>query len=243
MNEHSPNPPSETVFLLCTYNELGNLPSLITAIHDRLPDAHVLVVDDRSPDGTGDWVRKQSISDSRLFLVDRSAKLGLGSATREGMRWCMERSYKYLIQMDADWSHRPQDAPKLLETCQASGCEVAVGSRYLKNGGFHNIPLHRRIISWCLNRYSTRILRLPVTDCSGSFRCYRTDALRLLDWDSLRCQGYGFLEEILVHLHRSGARFAEVPIRFEPRVEGTSKLTVRDAWGAIRVVHRLALRK
>ena len=230
------------LILLCTYNELGNLPELISTLHREMPDADILVVDDRSPDGTGQWAREQSSTDDQIYLLERPGKLGLGSATRDGIRWCLERHYDFLIQMDADWSHRPQDVPGLFQACQQSGCEVAVGSRYLPGGGFRGIPWYRRWISWSLNRYTTRLLRLPLTDCSGSFRCYRTSALRELDWNSLHCDGYGFLEEILVMLHRKGFRFAEVPIWFEPRVKGSSKLSLGDAWGAIGVIHRLAMK-
>lgn len=243
MSDADSQSPASAVILLCTYNELGNLPELISALHREMPSADVLVVDDGSPDGTGGWVRKQSSTDQRLHLLQRPGKLGLGSATRDGIRWCLERPYEFMIQMDADWSHRPQDVPRLFQACGQSGCDVAVGSRYLPGGGFRGIAWYRRWISWSLNRYATGLLRLPVTDCSGSFRCYRTSALRQLDWNSLHCEGYGFLEEILVSLHRRGHQFTEVPIWFEPRVEGSSKLSLRDAWGAIQVIHRLGLRK
>lgn len=240
VEDQSGNP---ILILLCTYNELGNLPELLRTLHAELPSADVLVVDDRSPDGTADWIRQRHLLDPWLHLLERPGKLGLGSATRDGIHWCLQRQYQFLIQMDADWSHRPSDVPQLFQACHQSNCDVSVGSRYLPGGGFRDIPWYRRMISWTLNRYATTLLRLPVTDCSGSFRCYRTSALRAVDWNRLCCDGYGFLEEILVSLHRKGHQIIEVPIWFEPRAKGISKLSLGDAWGAIQVIHRLAFKK
>ncbi len=230
------------LILLCTYNESQNMPKIVQALQAELPSADLLVVDDNSPDGTGIWVSKQAALDVRLHLLARPGKQGLGSATRQGMQWCLEREYKFLINMDADLSHRPSDVPRLLQCCQKS-CDVAVASRYLPGGGFSNIAAHRRLMSWMLNRYANWRLKLPLTDCSGSFRCYRTEALRRLDFDKLKCNGYGFLEEILVALDEAGCSFAEVPIWFDARTLGKSKLSVSDALGAIRVIQSLGPRK
>lgn len=263
---------NRVLILLCTYNEAQNVPLMVQQLHSALPRADILVVDDNSPDGTGQWVAQQSSNDCKLHLLSRAGKLGLGSATREGMRWALERNYDYLINMDADLSHRPTDVPRLLAACQGSeevttsvhdssqaissnqvhepkeeqggrerraACDVAVASRYLPGGGFANIAAHRRLMSWTLNRYANWLLKLPLTDCSGSFRCYRVAALRRLDLDSLKCNGYGFLEEILVALKQVGCRFAEVPIWFDARTLGRSKLSFADAWGAIKVIHSL----
>ena len=142
--------------------------------------------------------------------------------------------------MDADFSHRPTDAAELLATCQRTDCDLVVGSRYLAGGGFRGLPVHRRLMSWSLNRYANWLLDLPLTDCSGSLRCYRARALRAIELQALSCPGYGFLEEILVALRRAGCSFVEVPVWFEPRLEGQSKLSAADAWGAVRVIHRLA---
>lgn len=226
------------LILLCTYNEAQNVPKMVEALLAELPSANILVVDDNSPDGTGQWVARRATEEARLNLLSRSGKLGLGSATRQGMQWCLERDYDYLINLDADLSHRPSDVPRLLQCCQQS-CDVAVASRYLPGGGFSNIAAHRRLMSLMLNRYANWRLRLPLTDCSGSFRCYRTAALRKLDFEQLKCNGYGFLEEILVALEDSGCRFAEVPIWFDARTLGKSKLSLSDAIGAIRVIQTL----
>ncbi len=232
-----------TLVVLCTFNEAENVRVLVDQLHCVLPQADILVVDDNSPDGTGDWVRHAGQDDTQLFLIARSGKLGLGSATREAIGWCLSRDYDYMIQMDADRSHRASDAPALLASCVAPACDVAVGTRYASGGSFQNIPIHRRLMSKALNRYAAWMLRLPTTDCSGSFRCYKTQSLRKLDLSKLTCNGYGFLEEIIVHLHRLGCRLKDVPITFEPRARGQSKLNMREALGAIRVITQLSSRR
>ncbi len=239
------------IVLLCTYNEVENLPALLRQLGEYLPHADILVVDDNSPDGTADWVRSQTNfqttcdaarSGSSIFLLHRSKKHGLGTATREGLQWCLDRSYDFLINMDADLSHAPQYAPQLLAACrdQRAPRDVAVGSRYIAGGSLGGLPAHRRWMSRLLNAYAAWMLALPVKDCSGSYRCYRAEALRRLDLQRLTCPGYGFLEELLVALHRDGARLVEVPIEFRERAGGHSKLGWNDAWGAVRVIHRLA---
>ena len=291
-DQDQPQIPSATLaaprvaVLLCTYNEVENLPELMAQLSQHLPQADVLVVDDSSPDGTSNWVRAQpnyrgldevrpdATSDSRstlrveyrvldklqagvpsqqrvgdqageLYLLQRSGKHGLGTATRAGMQWCLERGYDYVIQLDADLSHPPEIAPQLLAACRSSqpACDVAIGSRYVTGGGLEGLALHRRWISRALNAYATTLLRLPIEDCSGSYRCYRTASLRQIDFAKLTCPGYGFLEEILVALYRSGAQLAEIPIQFEARAGGHSKLSLGDALGALQVIHKLALRR
>jgi len=250
-----PAQPARVVVLLCTYNEAQNLPELFLQLRKHLPQADVLVVDDNSPDGTSACVQAlpgyretadDGMADSgpAVFLLKRSGKQGLGTATRLGLQWCMSQSYDFVINLDADLSHAPEYAPILLSACtdERVAGDVAVGSRYVAGGGMRGLPLHRQLISRLLNSYATRLLGLPVRDCSGSFRCYRMTALRQLDFASLTCPGYGFLEEILVALHRSGAKLVELPIEFHSRSQGDSKLGFSDAWGAISVIHRLAMR-
>lgn len=242
---------SRTAVLLCTFNEAENLAALIPQIYSALPSVDVLVVDDNSPDGTAQTVRSFSRyaegdalrSAPAIYLLQRSGKRGLGSATRDGLQWCLNRDYDFVINLDADGSHDPRSAQRMLDVCVApeGHCDVAVGSRYIDGGGVGGWAWHRRLMSRMLNGYAKRLLRLPINDCSGSFRCYRTSQLRELDFERLTCPGYGFLEEILVALHRQGARLVEVPIEFRERASGHSKLSFADAWGAIKVIHRLAL--
>lgn len=232
------------VVLLCTYNEAGNVEEMFQQIDEHLPSADVLVVDDNSPDGTGDLVRAAGKSDLRYHLLARSGKLGLGTATRVGLMWGVAKGYDFIINMDADLSHDPASLPALFAAVNESeDVDVAVGSRYVPGGGFAGLAWHRRLISRALNGYATRLLRLPIKDCSGSFRCYRVTTLKKLDFAKLTCPGYGFLEEILVALRDAGCKFTEVPIQFETRNAGESKLSWRDAAGAIRVIHQLAFRR
>lgn len=236
--------PARVLILLCTYNEAGNIPKMFGLTAKHLPQAGVLVVDDNSPDGTGQIVTDFSQDDSRYNLLARSGKLGLGTATRDGLLWGLEHNYDFIINLDADHSHDPVVLPAILAACRDNPeVGVAVGSRYVEGGGFEGLAWHRKIISWVLNTYATRLLRLPIKDCSGSYRCYRASVLRQLDFESLTCPGYGFLEEILVGLRRLGTQFVEVPIRFETRFHGQSKLSLKDAWGAVKVIHQLAWRR
>lgn len=241
---HQPeaNDSERVLILLCTYNEAGNLPRMFELLSQHVPNADILVVDDSSPDGTAKIVEQHAANDPRYNLLLRPGKEGLGTATRSGLQWGVDREYDLIVNLDADLSHQPVVIPSFLDACR-QGADVAVGSRYIKGGGLEGLSPHRRLISRVLNGYATRLLRLPITDCSGSFRCYQLSALKSIDLGALKCSGYGFLEEILVALMRSGAKFAEVPIRFDMRFHGKSKLSMKDALGAIKVIHRLAITK
>lgn len=226
--------------LLCTYNERQNVPEVVRQLHETLPRADVLVVDDASPDGTGDWVREEQARDDKLFLLSRSGKLGLGSALRDGIAWCLDRNYDGLINLDADQSHDPQATARLLSAV-VDETSVVIGSRYVTGGETSGLSVLRRVLSRSLNAYAGALLRLPIRDCSGSFRFYPVRLLRKLDLKGLKCNGYGFLEEILVHLRRVGAEFIEIPITYHARGAGSSKLSAADALGAVSVIHRLAV--
>lgn len=229
--------------LLCTYNERHNLPEVLAAIWETLSGADVLVVDDNSPDGTGAWALAQQAREPRLHVIVRAGKLGLGSALRDGMWWCIDQGYDYLLNFDADQSHDPRIAARLLAPAladPASRC-VTIGSRYVHGGASTGLSALRSGLSRLLNWYATALLRLPVYDCSGSYRCYPVRLLRQIDRSKLTCNGYGFLEEVLVHLARAGATFEEVPITYHSRGSGSSKLSMSDAWGVLVVIHRLAL--
>jgi|GEM_PF-299341 len=228
--------------LLCTYNERLNLPTVLQGVWDTLPSADVLVIDDNSPDGTGQWAREAAALDSRINVIVRSGKLGLGSALRAGFQWALSRSYDFIINLDADQSHDPRAIDGLLQCAREQpDRRVAIGSRYVPGGASTGLSFPRQLISRMLNWYATRLLRLPMRDCSGSFRCYPTELLGRIDLQQLTCQGYGFLEEVLVHLSRAGAQFREIPITYHARGSGRSKLRLSDAWGALLVIHRLAL--
>ncbi|MEM8732815.1 MAG: polyprenol monophosphomannose synthase [Planctomycetota bacterium] len=240
--------PARVLVVLCTYNEIDNLPKMFTLIREHMPSADILVVDDSSPDGTSQWVEEEadrllaSGEANRIHLLLRPGKLGLGTALRDGIQWCLDQGeYDFLVNLDADVSHHPRYAVPMLQQAVESDKDVVVGTRYRQGGQSPGLPWHRKIISRCLNAYALRLLRLPISDCSGSYRCYRTSKLKELTLSKLRCPGYGFLEEILVALRNKDAAFGEVPIVFDCRYAGESKLSFSDALGAIKTIHRLAL--
>ncbi|GIX00531.1 MAG: glycosyl transferase [Pirellulaceae bacterium] len=228
------------LILLCTYNEGDNIGPMLDRLREVAPRSAIVVVDDHSPDGTGEIVAQRAEHDPAIKLITRYERKGLGAAIRQGLQYAIENGYDLVINLDADLSHDPAAIPSMLRKCREEDYDVVVGSRYEPGGGFDGLPWHRRWISRALNTYATRVLRLPISDCSGSYRCYRVDALRRIDLNSIRCNGYGFLEEILVALLRAGCRVGQVPIVFHSRRHGQSKLRLSDALGALRVIHRLA---
>jgi dolichol-phosphate mannosyltransferase len=230
-----------TLVALATYNEAENLPGLVDAIFRAIPDVEILVVDDNSPDGTGRWCDDRARGEPRLHCLHRPRKLGLGSATLDAMRFALVRDCEVLATLDADWSHEPADLPALVE---ATGrADVVIGSRYVPGGQIEGWPWHRRLLSRWINAASRVLLRLPVRDASGAFRAYRTARLRELRLERVRSSGYAYLEEILWHLDRAGATFAEVPITFRQRRAGESKINLREAAGKLATIFRLAFRR
>jgi dolichol-phosphate mannosyltransferase len=231
---------------VATYNEIENLPRLVDEIFHYLPEAEVLVIDDNSPDGTGRWAAQRAAEDARVHCIHRAGKLGLGTATVAGMRYAITEGYPYVITMDADFSHHPKYLPALVGGMESAGpdrgpVDVMIGSRYVPGGGVEGWPLRRHLMSRAVNFYARLLLRLPVRDCSGAFRCYRVATLQRIDFDRVRSRGYSFQEEILWHLRRAGARFAETPIIFVDRRAGRSKINLREAFGALWIIFRLAL--
>lgn len=234
---------SDTLIGVATYNEIDNLPDLVAEIFRHAPDVDLLMVDDNSPDGTGRCCEQLAVADRRMHCVHRPSKMGLGTATLAIVRHALDRDYKYLVNMDADLSHHPRYLPQLRERMDPPGqgpFDVVIGSRYVPGGAIRGWPLHRRWMSRALNAYVRWRLGLRVRDGSGSFRCYRVSKLRELELSSFRSSGYSVYEEILWRLEQCGARFDEIPIVFADRQHGRTKLNVREAWRALRVIHQLA---
>ena len=227
-----------TVVALATYNEIENLPSLIKAIHAELPTADVLVVDDNSPDGTGAWCADNAERHSWFFHLPRAGKLGLGSAIAAALQFGIENNYQSVVTLDADWSHPPTCLSQLVAA--ADQADVVIGSRYCPGGAIEGWPLRRRVASRMINVLARLLIGLPIADCSGNCRLYRTELLGRLDWKQMRAAGYAYLEEILWHLHTLGARFAEVPIVFTDRRAGQSKINLGEITGAARTLIHLA---
>ena len=224
---------------VCTYNERENLERLVPEIHRYVPKADVLVIDDNSPDGTGSLADEMSANDPRIHVLHREGKLGLGTATVAGFRFCIERGYDYLLNMDADFSHHPRYIPALLD-CM-SRADVGVGSRYVPGGGVTGWGLKRHLMSRGINCYARLLLGLKTGDNSGSFRCYRVARLREIDLNRVRARGYAFQEEILYRCRRIGCTFEETPIVFEDRRYGSSKINWRESVVALWVIFRLGI--
>jgi dolichol-phosphate mannosyltransferase len=228
-----------TLVALATYNEIENLPGLVAEILRVLPGADVLVVDDKSPDGTGEWCDTQAKSEPRLHCIHRPGKLGLGTALLAGIRYAIDRGYEIFVTLDADWSHDPQHLRELLAALDHA--DVAIGSRYCSGGQIEDWPVRRRMMSKWVNRLTHLLLRLPIRDASGNFRAYRIAKLREARLNEIRAMGYSIQEELAWKLHRAGATFAEVPITFRDRRAGESKVSFREAWGKLKTILRLSL--
>ena len=231
--------PSRLVVTLCTYNERENIGKLIPMVLQYLPTADVLVVDDNSPDGTADVVRKMSATDSRVKLLLRTKKEGLGAATLAGFQWAIDSGYDYVLNMDADFSHHPRYLPSL-QACM-DFADVAVGSRYVAGGGITGWSLKRHFMSQGINWYSHVLLGAGAHDCSGAFRCYRISKIRQLDFKKIRARGYAFQEEFLYRCARVGCRIVETPIVFEDRIVGQSKINVPEIVRSLRDLFLLGL--
>jgi dolichol-phosphate mannosyltransferase len=225
---------------LATYNEAGNIAALIADIQKVVPHADVLVIDDNSPDGTGRIVADLAEKDSRVHLLARPGKLGLGTATLAAMKFAMAQNYDYLLNMDADFSHPPRYLPGIL--AGMSKYDVMIGSRYVRGGGTENWPLPRRVISQSVNMMVRFLLRMPVKDASGAFRCYRVSLLREANLERVRSRGYSFQQEVLFRCHKAGAKLGEFPILFENRRAGSSKVNRKEAVRSMSMLLYLGLR-
>jgi len=231
---------ARTLVVIPTYNEAENILPLAREVLAQAASIDVLVVDDASPDGTGRLVAEAGAGEPRLLLLARAGKLGLGSAYLAGFRYGLERGYALVFSMDGDGSHAPRHLPALLEAARSH--DLVVGSRYVPGGGIRNWPLHRRALSAFANFYTRTLLRLPVRDCTSGFRGYARPVLEAVDPFSVRSSGYSFLEEMLVRVQRAGFRIAEVPIVFQDRTRGASKINRSEIYRAAWHVLVMALR-
>lgn len=225
---------------LATYNERENLPKLIEEIHAVLPHADVLVIDDNSPDGTGKLADELKAKDPRIEVLHRPGKLGLGTATLAAMRHAMDRGYDYLQNMDADFSHPTRFLPALVAGMEKY--DIMIGSRYIAGGGTENWPFKRRAISQSVNRMVRLLMRMPVKDASGAFRCYRVEVLRKTRLDRIISRGYSFQQEVLFRCHKAGATMGETPILFENRRAGSSKVNMKEAVRSMSTLMYIGMR-
>lgn len=218
-----------TVVIIPTYNERRAIRDIVGRVRRAVPDADVLIVDDASPDGTGELADELARTIPRVHVLHRPGKQGLGAAYKDAYGWALERGYARLVQLDADGSHQPEQLPALLAAAsRAPGREpadVVVGSRWVPGGAIVNWPRRREVLSRCGSLYSRWMLGLPYRDITAGYRVFRADALRALRLDEVHSHGYGFQVDMLWHAHRAGLRIVEVPITFVERSEGESKMT------------------
>ncbi|HLW67951.1 MAG TPA: polyprenol monophosphomannose synthase [Gemmataceae bacterium] len=225
---------------LATYNEHDNLAALVHAIQQHAPHADILIIDDNSPDGTGQLADELAAHDSRIRVLHRPGKLGLGTALLAAMQYAMEHGYDFHLNMDADFSHPPGEIPHLL--AGMSDHDVMIGSRYVTGGGTRNWPLPRKVISRSVNSMVRILFRMPVKDASGAFRCYRVAKLRETRLDLVKSRGYSFQQEVLYRCFRAGCRLGEHPIIFENRRAGASKVNMREAARSVSMLVWLGMR-
>lgn len=216
---------SDSIVIIPTYNEKENIESMIRTVFGLEKLFHVLIIDDGSPDGTADIVKRLQLEfPERLFIVERAGKQGLGTAYIRGFQWCLEHTYQYIFEMDADFSHNPNDLPRLYAACIEEGADVAVGSRYIDGVNVVNWPLGRVLMSYFASVYVRLITGMQVKDTTAGFVCYRREVLETIDLDRIHFKGYAFQVEMKFTAYKYGFRIVEVPIVFINRVLGVSKM-------------------
>ncbi|GIH76852.1 polyprenol monophosphomannose synthase [Planobispora longispora] len=237
----------KVLVIVPTYNERENLPMIVERVRASVPEAHVLVADDNSPDGTGRVADGLAADDDHVHVLHRPGKQGLGAAYIAGFRWGLAEGYDILVEMDADGSHQPEELPKLLEAV-AGGADLAIGSRYVSGGKVVNWPASREFLSRGANVYTRMMLGMPVRDATAGFRAYRASTLEKIGLDGVESQGYCFQVDLTLRTARHGLRVAEVPITFVERTVGASKMSrtvITEAlwrvtvWGVSGLPHRL----
>lgn len=216
---------SDSIVIIPTYNERENIENIIRAVFGLEKTFHILIIEDGSPDGTAAIVKtlQQEFPD-RLFMIERKGKLGLGTAYITGFKWALEHSYEYIFEMDADFSHNPNDLPRLYEACAVQGGDVAIGSRYVSGVNVVNWPMGRVLMSYFASKYVRIVTGLPIHDTTAGFKCYRRQVLETIDLDHIRFKGYAFQIEMKFTAYKCGFKIIEVPVIFINRELGTSKM-------------------
>jgi len=216
--------PSKLV-IIPTYNEIENIEKIILAVFELEGQYHVLIIDDGSPDGTANIVKEMQIKfPDRLFIVERKGKLGLGTAYITGFKWALEHNYEYIFEMDADFSHNPQDLPRLYNACVNEGADLAIGSRYVSGVNVVNWPIGRVLMSYFASKYVRFVTGMNIADTTAGFKCYKREVLQTIELDKIRFKGYAFQIEMKFTAYKCGFTLKEVPIIFINRVLGTSKM-------------------
>ena len=228
------------IVIIPTYNEKENIEKIIRAVFSLDGEYHILVIEDGSPDGTAQIVKRlQEEFSNRLFMIERKGKLGLGTAYITGFKWSVENGYDYIFEMDADFSHNPNDLPRLYEACACGGADLAIGSRYCNGISVINWPIGRVIMSYYASVYVRTVLGMKVYDTTAGFKCYKRQVLETIDLDKVKMKGYGFQIEKKYSTYKLGFKIKEVPIIFVDRTEGTSKMSSgifgEAFWGVMKL--------
>ncbi|NLT50287.1 MAG: polyprenol monophosphomannose synthase [Ignavibacteria bacterium] len=227
----------KSLVIIPTYNELENIQKLMNVLFEMYPKINILVVDDNSPDGTGNFVKDLSQNDNRVHLLQRSGKMGLGTAYVAGFKYMIEKKYDLAIQMDADFSHDPKEIQQFL--AEIGNSDLVIGSRYITGVNVINWPMQRLLLSYFANIYTKIITGLPLKDATGGYKCFKREVLEALNLDNIKSNGYSFQIEMNYKAWKKGFKIKEVPIIFTDRVEGTSKMSKKIVHEAIFMVWKL----
>ncbi len=224
---------NDSLVIIPTYNEKENIEDIINVILSLEKPYDVLIIDDNSPDGTGEIVRRimervnhHNVDDRKLYLIEREGKLGLGTAYIEGFKFALDKGYDFIFEMDADFSHNPVDLHKLYKACANDGHDVAIGSRYIEGVNVVNWPMGRVLLSYFASAYVRFITGMPITDSTAGFKCYRRKVLETIDLDDVKFVGYAFQIEMKFAAWKYGFKIKEVPIIFTDRTRGQSKMSI-----------------
>jgi dolichol-phosphate mannosyltransferase len=229
----------KAIVVIPTYNESKNIVRIIDKIFSVHDEIDILVVDDNSPDGTGKLVKDKMQESNRIHIIEREGKMGLGTAYLAGFRYAIDKGYDYIMEMDADFSHNPEEIPNFLKYIQEY--DVVLGSRYIKGVNVVNWPLKRLLLSYFANLYTRVITGMDVKDATGGFKCFRASALSKINFDEVKSNGYSFQIEMTYRLWKKGAKVKEIPIIFVDRLEGESKMSKKIVYEAIFMVWKLKL--
>ena len=233
-------PLKKSLVIIPTYNEMENIPNLIPKILQKDEGLEVLIVDDNSPDGTAAFVEEESKLNSRVHLIKRNAKLGLGTAYIEGFKYALKNGYNFIFEMDADFSHNPKELINFLREIESA--DLVLGSRYKNGVNVVNWPMKRLLLSYFANVYTRIITGLPVKDATGGFKCFRREVLEAIDFNNVKSNGYAFQIEMTYKAWKKGFRIKEISITFIDRVKGTSKMSKKIVREAVTMVWKLRIR-
>jgi dolichol-phosphate mannosyltransferase len=234
-------PYNKSVIIIPTYNEKENIEKMTSALLGQYQDLSLLIIDDGSPDGTADIVKKMQKVYPTLHLIERGKKLGIGTAYIAGFNWALKNGYEFIFEMDCDFSHSPQDIPRLLEAAQTS--DLVIGSRYIDGISIVNWPMKRLLLSYCASIYTRFLTGIPIKDTTGGFKCFKKTALESLNFDKIISNGYSFQLEVNYKIWSKGLKIKEVPIIFYERRNGQSKMDKSIVFEALFAVFFLRLRR